>query len=240
MRFVVGILLMIQVCTYSSNSDLSYKAFELAVQHGQYSQARQIANQMLLENPSSASTWQYNLAHIAYKNDQFGQAIFHYQEALKRSPRDPDILYNLNLVRQQRVDDLMPEKHWSDSFFWPLSFLSVQEQWLMINSLLFLSLLSALFLLKRFIWFKRMIIVSGIILIWLFVLYGPWKKSVDQAVLVTPSAKVYAGPMNQLDVLFVIHDGAEGTILFYNDDWVHIGFHNGFKGWIERRYLELF
>lgn len=72
-----------------------------------YKQAAELFRQTCAEYPASAEIW-YNLGNSYYKSGKIGFAIAAYRKALKLSPRDADIRYNLDFVFAKSSDRIEP------------------------------------------------------------------------------------------------------------------------------------
>lgn len=55
----------------------------------------------LLEAGYQSAELHYNLANAYYRTGELGQAVLHYERALRLAPNDKDIVHNLEVVRRQ-------------------------------------------------------------------------------------------------------------------------------------------
>ena len=78
-------------------------------ERGEYSEAAQ-QYESLIDHGYSDLTLYFNLGNAYLESDDLGRAILNYLRALVLSPRDPDILTNLDLARSQTVDQIEVER----------------------------------------------------------------------------------------------------------------------------------
>lgn len=104
----------------------------------------------------------FNLANAYFKNNQIGQAIYHYERALLMEPQNPEVKANLSFVRS--AANLYPKEK---TFMQLLSFLTPINKWVWIACISFWVLVYLL-ILPRFYkgyrpWLKTVLISSAII-----------------------------------------------------------------------------
>lgn len=75
--------------------------------NSKYDEALVCYKSILDANYESAELY-YNLANVYYKLNKIGYAILYYEKALKLSPNDEDIKYNLSLAQLQTIDKINP------------------------------------------------------------------------------------------------------------------------------------
>mgnify|MGYP000975910375 CR=1 FL=1 len=70
-----------------------------------------------LENDYSHEYLYLNLGNSYYRMGELGNAVWAYEKAYSIAPRDQDIIYNLNFVRSQVRDRIIPPDNFSKAFF---------------------------------------------------------------------------------------------------------------------------
>ena len=56
----------------------------------------------------------------------------------------------------------------------------------------------------------------------------------NTAIVVAPEAIVHSGPIDASQTAFVVHDGAELTVLDHKNDWIQVSVGNRRIGWLKR------
>lgn len=184
----------------------------------------------------------YNLGNSYFKQNKLGPAILYYEKALELSPRDEDILHNLEIVQARTVDEIeqVPELflfEWWDAL---LAALTVSGWMLAVTLLYVLFLVSVgLYLLtKSFSTKKNAFIGGAVILVFLVfstaVLGTKIHKvnSENYGVLIEDTVTAKVSPDNKSSNAFVIHEGIKFEIKDELDNWRKIRLADGKVGWI--------
>jgi tetratricopeptide (TPR) repeat protein len=191
----------------------------------------------------------YNLGCAYFSQKKYGKAILQFEKARQLSPRDPDVLHNLEyskLFLKDRFD--LPEPMVFVAWFKELrQSLSLAELKLLeeiLFSLLILGVmiyrLSSASSLRRVLWPATLI--TGI----LFLLMGGWlierSLSMDEkhAILLIDKAEVSSAPIPGASTLFIIHEGTSAEILDATESWYEIRLEDGKTGWIIHEAVGLY
>ncbi|MBD78728.1 MAG: hypothetical protein CL840_07400 [Crocinitomicaceae bacterium] len=227
-----------------SNGDQFYnqlvEAGNKAYDESKYDSAITFYSQVVNADFQSATLF-YNLGNAYFKDMQLAPAIYYYEKALKLSPSDADIKFNLEMANSQ-ITDKMPKKPVPilDRGFIMVSSLLTPNSWgvltvvlLVLAIGLFASyLLSSSVSIKRLSFFGSLgltciCFTSGII--------GQMVKSnlitKDQAIVFVSTLTVKSEPrLNSAD-LFVIHEGTKVAVLEDGEKWLRIALPDGNEGW---------
>lgn len=212
---------------------------------GNYEEAITLYSKMIADGFENGYI-HYNLGNSFFKNGQIGKSIYHYRVARQYIPRNADLLFNLNFVREQvsdKIEKKKTDKILSSALGWHRS-LNKKE------TLILLVFSSAGF---WFLWIARLFVQKNwlkwgqilfFILLLLFTTAFIHKQLFKNpfGVIAAKEASVYSSPGTDSVVLFVIHEGVEFTVLDrFNDEWVKIGLDDGKKGWLSVKdsYLSL-
>jgi tetratricopeptide (TPR) repeat protein len=191
----------------------------------------------------------FNLGNCYYKTGKNGYAILNYERALKLSPSDEDIKYNLKLANFKIKDktDTIPQlfiHEWKDGFVNSLN----EKEWSILNISIFgISLLFiVLYFIATTITRKQLMFwlaVTSLILftITFFTAKTSKKKSYEdsKAIIISPSATGKSAPTEQATDLFTIHDGLKVSVEQTENDWIEIKIPNGNVGWIKTSEVEV-
>lgn len=82
---------------------------EQAYRSGQYQRASALFEGVLSNSTVARGPTLYNLGNCAYRLGRFVDAVFHYRRALLRMPRDPQVVFNLDLA-ERRLNTEAPNR----------------------------------------------------------------------------------------------------------------------------------
>ncbi|MEQ2007226.1 MAG: tetratricopeptide repeat protein [Limisphaerales bacterium] len=213
----------------SSEFEAANKLFE----QGRFADAAAAYERLLTNSPTAAL--HFNLGNARFKSGQPGKAIFHYHQALRLSPRDPDARGNLQFARRSlgvTVDEPLA-RH--------LLRLHTPDEWARLAG----AGLGAWFLLlalgetlpaKRaaFAWLTKTFGVIAIVSASLLAAAHWERRTAGLAVVVVPEAAVRPGPLAESKAAFTLRDGTEAVVLDAKDDWLHVRDSGQRAGWVKR------
>lgn len=184
----------------------------------------------------------FNMGNIYYKTNQVAPSIYYYEKALRLSPNDKDIKFNLEFANTMVLDNIEPlPKSLGQKFMDGIILRFTYETWAKIAvSLAFV--FAVLFLLYHFSYStskKRIYFISSILTV-IFVtlsLFFSFKNKyyVDnkiEAIVFSGEAEVKSAPTNSSDVYFELHEGTKVLILESLDNWKKIKIADGKIGWM--------
>ena len=187
-------------------------------------------------SPGSSGEVFYNMGNCYHRLGENGRAILNYERASRLLPRDSDLNYNLEYLKETVKDKI--ESNGNSIFgifFWIKSF-SGKELFTVFSAVsffFFFLLILRLYYKTEFIFY--MLIISFIIYLISGISFGikSYQLKFDsRAVVLDTSASVLAGPDTGDTLLFKIH---EGTILFFErkeQNFSLIRFQDGRRGWL--------
>jgi Tetratricopeptide repeat/Bacterial SH3 domain len=185
------------------------------------------------------SAFYYNRGNLHYRKGERGKAILWYERALRLSPRDADIKYNLTLAKSH-IKDEKPNILENIVFFFSLSELG----WtLTLLIWAFFILLGARTLgwitneagVSLSLWFSGflLLIVGG----WFGV--NAYFSSQSVAIVMVPPGEVRNGPGTDYAVGFTIPEGSKVVVLNKRPEWIQVGVpQQGLKGWMPAAEIE--
>lgn len=215
---------------------------------GNYQQAIADYNE-LLRHGVSADIY-YNLGNAYYRSDNLAGAILSYERALRLSPGDADIRFNLQFVSSRTIDKITPVDEnvfvtWYKSV---VNFTGV-DNWARIGvgSIVLALLMMLAYLFASRILVRKVGFFGGIACIVAFALSNmfAWQQKRDYgqrdgAVIMVPSVGVKASPVVKSPDAFVLH---EGTRVDITDSgmrgWKGIRVADGREGWVRTSALEI-
>ncbi|MDI6704508.1 MAG: SH3 domain-containing protein [bacterium] len=177
----------------------------------------------------------YNLGNAYYKDAKIGEARLNYERALRLSPRDEDIRFNLEYVKS-----IINEE--KGGFATQLFAFFTLNELTIITSVFYL-----LFIISIFpIFFKKRYLILNLSIGIILILLGIWlglriyyEEGIKLAIVINPSSQVRNGPSEDYSVGFTLPEGKSVVILSKKGDWVEIGIkEKGLKGWIKKDEIE--
>jgi tetratricopeptide (TPR) repeat protein len=242
----LGILLifvLVNVKIADANNTLPeiWKKAIQAYEQKQYENALQLFRE-IEKNGKVSSELYFNIGNCYYKLSQPGYAILYYERALLLNPTDPDIHYNLNLVRKQ-IPGLIkvPPKffllEWWDIFFDFMRFPVMV--WIFIASFFLWNVLFGLKMLYRKSAKGEILgfvlkIVGWALIIELLILIFDYRHDYTHhfGIVTEPKVAVKSEPFDESTVLYYIVSGQKVELLRKLENWQEILLPDGNKGWI--------
>ena len=231
-----------------ASTEALWDAANTAYINNEYSRAEELYEAILQQGEQSAKLF-YNLANACFKQEELGRAILYYKRALRLSPGDDDIRYNLSVVEARTKDtiDQIPE------FFLTTWLRSLRQTmsataWSVISILALVTMLALVlfYLLAQRLSLRKMGFYGTLAALLLFVV-TTWFAATSrteqigdhEAVVVALSAAVKASPDSAATDLFVLHEGTVVEITNRLGEWCEVMIADGKKGWTESRRIEV-
>ncbi len=236
---IVGWLIFTTIC--NAESPLFQQAND-QYKEGSFKQALETYQKLLQTGQVTAAVY-YNMGNAALKAGDKGHAVVYYERARKAAPRDADLLWNLEILR-----DALKDKVEDRSFFVLAGLRSFAERWSATELGYFfttwLALAALLSILGFFFpaWRTRgawlplfgMLALSGALFGW-----KVWDSKDPRAVVLDKETAAYYGPSERETKALTLHEGAEGRILDESGEWLYISLQNKNAGWIRKNSCEI-
>ncbi|MFL3025288.1 MAG: SH3 domain-containing protein [Candidatus Neomarinimicrobiota bacterium] len=243
MKFIIINLVLFSISS-SQNADSLFQLGNYYYESEEYENAVNHFHE--LEKDFTHEHLYLNLGNSYYRMGELGNAVWAYEKGHSISPRDKDILYNLNFVRSQVKDRIVPP----DNFFLFSLYKAVLDKTTILDIIIlggfFFVTISIIYLIKSYfiinekikIFFNYTLTLSFLILIWIsFDKY--WNISdIDEAIVISTSIDVLSAPIARGEnVLFRIHEGTKVQITTSETRWYEILLLDGKKGWVNNQYM---
>lgn len=230
-----------------NNNEVFQIANSLMVKE-KYNEAVKAYESIMYDEPLSCDVF-YNLGNAYYKLDSLGFAAWAYSKANLISPRNEDVIYNLNLVKSKLLGEIkLPNKFLLQKFY-----IKIRDSFTFLEFLFIGALMTMLFFLFNF--FRNNIynqkvfygsinvgLLSLVFLINILTLNKFTTIKKVEAIVVDRSSNLYSEPFSvDGTVLLVINQGERIEIIEKKGNWsqVRINF-NSEKGWVQdNSYIEL-
>ncbi len=234
-------------CTLNIHAQSLTERAAQAYQQGHYAEAIELYEQSAQQDGVSASFY-YNLGNAYYKNGQYPQAILNYERALMLSPRNEDILFNLDMARAYVTDKIEPV----GTFFLIQWIHAVRDTfssntWAVIavvSFILFILGITLYFFISK-VGLRKVGFFAGIFALLITFAanhFAAAQKNIlthkDKAIVFVPTLTVKSSPAASGTDLFVIHEGTKVSLLDRLGDWCEILLEDGNRGWVPINKLE--
>ena len=205
--------------------------------------------QLVANQEGVSAALYYNLGNAKYKQGETAAAILNYERALKLDPNNEDILFNLEMAKQQTTDKIET----LDNFFLSEWNKNIQNTfssngWARISILSFiLSLICiSLYFFMKVTSIRKAAFFSGIFTILFCIVgfvYAKRQKTAqtthDTAIIFAPSVTGKGSPDASGTDLFLLHEGTKVKIKSQLNGWVEIQIADGNVGWIPETDIEV-
>lgn len=214
-----------------------FEAANKLFEQGKFAEAAKVYETLLTNGPAPAAL-HFNLGTARFKSGQPGRAIFHYHQALRLTPRDPDIRGNLQFVRRSLGASV--EASLGQQF---LRALNLDEwAWLAGGGLgiwfLLLGLGEALPGRRAgFAWLTKTSGFTACLLAALLAAAHTERHQAGEAVVAVAEAAVRPGPLAESKAAFSLRDGTEVLVLDTKGDWLQVRAGSQRVGWLKRETL---
>jgi len=217
-----------------------YQQGHAAYQSGDFHKAAQHYETVLASGLEAYQLY-YNLGNCYYKLNQIGKCLLYYEKAAKLNPSDPDLLYNLELVRLRVVDKLNmpPEFFWQKIWKSLSAAFSLDQLAIGLVVLLFLAALAVIgkFFFQRDPW--RMLVsaawlplvVLAIVISLFFFLRLNQSGHERTAIIMAEKVSVLSSPSDRGTEVFALHEGSKVRIAERSSGFVRISLPDGKVGW---------
>jgi len=244
--FIFISLLCIQSLFALTSAQLSKgnKAYE----EGKFADAIMYYEQIVAEEKLRSAALYFNLGNSYYKLTDYPNAILNYERALRMSPNEADIQYNLDLANGKIEDKIEPlpqlfYKRWYYSFrnaagqdAWASLFLICFALSVLALGLFFLSSKSAY---KKLGFYGCFAFLSAaLVFISLAFSMRHWQDIQREAIVFAGSVSVKSSPVESGTGLFVIHSGTKVKITDELGAWRRVKLADGNEGWLQSGDIE--
>lgn len=227
-------------------------AQELMAQGNKYYQDREYekavdAYQEIINAGFESTSLYYNIGDAYYREGKLGYAILYYEKALRLSPGNSDVVYNLKIANARTVDKIesLPQFF---LFEWWEALLAIFPVvgWTFVSYVFYiLVLLSiALYFFSKSPGIQRTAVYGGFASIVFLILTVSLlsvklnrEASIKSAIVVEPTATVKLSPDPTSNDAFIIHEGLKVRELTTVGDWIEIRLRDGKEGWIEKNNI---
>ena len=180
----------------------------------------------------------FNLGNAYFNLENYGNARWAYEMALDLSPRDKDIIYNLNIAKS-KIPNLIepPESLIIDSVnmildnFTYRNFVFLTSILILLSSILFIIYKIRPSQINKRIYYLLLFLsfVSLVLSVDRFI----WMKNNKFGIIVSENTAAYSAPyVNENIKIFTLFSGNKVQVSQNTKEWIEISVIDGRKGWI--------
>ena len=206
-----------------------------------YTDAISIYDSILAEGLESSELY-YNLGNCHYKQQNWSNAIWHYEKSLKLHS-NKRTFQNLEMAKLKIIDkiEVIPELFYKTWWRYFISIFSTKIwQFLAILSVWILLTLRLTIQIKESKKGKNLAFLNFIALTLLYVTHSSFNNNYTkkEAIIFSSAIVVNSAPSNNSTNLFSLHSGSKVLIIDNIGDWINIRIANGNEGWINQREVK--
>jgi tetratricopeptide (TPR) repeat protein len=232
-----ALVLLLAITGFAGKVSTGFDSANKLYEEGKFSDAASAYEKMIQSGTASSAIY-FNLGNACFKSGQLGRAIAAYRNAERISPRDPDVLANLQFVRARVQSPTLSPTRWQRWF----ETLTINE-WAMLAATvlwIWLALMALVQLrpawrqsLRTFLWCGGVatLVLGGCV-------GAAWSNdSAKTAIVIAQDAVTHNGPLEEAPTGATIHDGAELDVLDTKNDWLQVRVNDQRVGWIKREQV---
>jgi tetratricopeptide (TPR) repeat protein len=245
-QILLGLLFLLPLSALAQHPDLQ-QANEWYRQES-YEQAR-AGFEALIEEGYQSKALFYNLGNTYYRLGQPGKAILNYERALLLAPKDREIQENLDFVKEQLADEIIPLEVFPLIALWQNLQKSLSSGTWTAIGLLFFWAGTAGFLVWLLVPHRKQKVrgftfgIIGLVLCVIPFFLASGRKAFqvksDKAVIITEYAALYASPSERAELIYPLFEGATVRTIEPLEDWYKVNLANGYQGWVPAEKLAL-
>lgn len=192
----------------------------------------------------------YNLGCAYYRIDDIAHSVLWFERALKLSPSDKDVLFNLEMARTKTIDKIIPQHE-----FILFTYFRVMTNWFSLRTWTIIGLFGFVLMLASLLFFwasgsvtvRKLTFSLAIVLLLVTILSNVcamqqrnFKQTHTSGIITTPAVTVKSTPADNGNDLFVLHEGSKVEILDSSlKEWCEVSIADGKVGWIPKKAFDL-
>jgi len=251
MKLMYLVVILSLIVSFRLNAQTNEELFAEANAHYANNEFEQAADlyKSIIDNGYNSAELYYNLGNTYFRLNKIPSAILYYERALRLTPNDPDIDFNLKIANLRIVDKFepVPKLFFIDWYEYIQGYLnSGTWAWVIVAFFwaafifLILFMLSKSPLIKKVVFLFVLVSFLGALISFLITNHTYYKeKNVEEGIIFTTSIYVKSAPDDDSVDLFILHEGTKVEITERLEGWAEILLPNGNKGWVPSGILEI-
>ncbi|NVK03733.1 MAG: hypothetical protein HWD92_02875 [Flavobacteriia bacterium] len=231
-----------------SSSDLLESA-EVAFQEEEYQLAYDQWEEYANTQTLPSADLYYNMGNAAWRMEEWGEAIWRWNQALKLNPDMEDAQHNLELAESKKVDRIKEEEVSPLTYVLELIYLSLSPNSWAVIAVLFALCIALMMALRRYGNGKLrstapvLAIISLVLCLLSVTLAFAHQYHLDNnlyAVVLNANVHVKSAPMPGAADAFIIHEGSEMKVMQTVGEWYEIRLNDGKVGWVKSEQVGVY
>ena len=217
-------------------------------ERGEYAEAAHMYEALIDRGYRDTAVY-YNLGNTHLESGDLGRAVLNYLRAEELSPRDPDILANLELARSRTVDQIEAEgdslvasisdfgRRWATAGeFGAAAFLLWAASALAVGALILRPALPRRAILRSGAAVAFAAMLASLVLLLSMLYSNPYDNT---GVVTVRTVEVLSGPGPQYSEEFTLHSGAQVRLVDSRHGWLRVALPGGeLQGWAPSHAIE--
>ncbi|NWG14224.1 MAG: tetratricopeptide repeat protein [Acidobacteria bacterium] len=210
-------------------------------QSGDFPGAEELYRRLVDSGVESGAVY-YNLGNACFKQKKIGPAIYFWEKALARMPRDQDVKANLELADLFVVDriEVPPDPVTIRWILVAVHFFTLeQESWIVVALFILTNAMVAVYIVAgRSGTALKALVAAGIcaLLLACSLASFAWKlyesAYIRRGVVVAEKVDIRSGPGTHNVTVFTVHEGVRLRIHNTVGGWYQVSLPNGWSGWL--------
>ena len=217
-------------------------------ERGEYAEAAQLYEALIGLGYRDPTVY-FNLGNAYMEDGDFGRAILNYLRAEELSPRDPDIIANLDLARSRTVDQLQAEgdslvasvadfgRRWATTIEFAVAALLLWAvAGVAISSVILRPYIRGRNIIRGGAVAAVVVMLIPLVLLLSMILSNPYENT---GVVTAKTVEVLSGPGPQYGEEFALHSGAQVRLVDSRHGWLQVALPGGeLEGWLPSHAIE--
>ncbi|QSS97909.1 tetratricopeptide repeat protein [Psychroflexus sp. ALD_RP9] len=245
-QLVLAVFLLMSLSFSAQNTSVQerFNKANEAYNNAKYEKAAELYRS-ILELDSVSAELHFNLANTELKQNNLGQAILHYEKALKLKPNQVSFQENLAYANSLTVDEIQSiEKSQLQIYIDKFNFLFSVDQWsylvVSLAALMFFAFLAYVFSTKTFT--KRLFFTGFIVFLVLAAIsfsqayrLDHLQQSQQYAIILSEEVPALAEPNARSSQVLTLHEGTKVKLLSKFNNYQEVQLADGTKIWISTK-----
>lgn len=240
--------ILVAIAQGQDPSESAFQKANDAYNAGEYSDALE-NYKSLIESDKKSFELYFNLGNTYYRMDSIGKAMLYYERARKIDPNSEDLLVNIQIVKQQLIDQIEPLPNLGVDSFWAkvtatskidlYASIAMFSLYFAVGFYLFYILLRKRKQLQKAAQSLMVVALAASVLGFALGFLAQQNAQASRAAIVmADEAMVLTAPQEDASSSFSIHEGTKVKIESVENGWMKVSLANGSVGWIESDVVE--
>lgn len=248
-KWITFIWLGLALTAHANHIDSLLVEADSAYRAEDYSGAYEMWTNVQHSETLNSASLDYNLGNAAWKSGELGEAIWHWNRALKQDPGLEDARVNLSFTEGELVDRIVPLTPSPLTEAWNRIWSALSPaQWGTLGVVLFLFMAGSMLIFK---YRKRDALKVFLPISWAFLFLGVMSTSFGiyhqnklknnlHAVVLNANIYVKSAPMIKGADAFILHEGTEMQVVKSAGEWMEIKLADGKVGWVHQDWVGVY